>query len=72
MSRHKPITEEVDTCRDATHAFKFKDDGTICHDTDTGSAGAMLFSHITGYIAVKVGTATRYIPLLTAKPSALD
>jgi len=52
--------------------LKVADDGTVCHDTDTGSGTDLQFSDFTGYITVVVGSATRYIPLLTSKPSDLS
>ena len=54
-----------------TAVLRLPDDGTVCHDTDTGSATDLQFSDFTGYITVIIGTATRYIPLLTSKPSDL-
>ena len=55
-----------------TNAFSFKDDGTVCHDTDTGSGTDFQFSDFNGYLTVLVGTATRYIGLLASKPSSLS
>lgn len=49
----------------ATAAFKFYDDGSVCNDTNaTGSQTTA------GYLTVVVGTATRYIWLANAAPTA--
>jgi len=55
-----------------TAILRLPDDGSVCHDTDTGSGTDLQFSDFTGYITVVIGTATRYIPLLTNKPSGLS
>jgi hypothetical protein len=55
----------------ATAVARIPDDGTVANDTDTGSATDLQFSDFTGYLTVVVGSATRYIPLLTSKPSDL-
>jgi hypothetical protein len=54
-----------------TAVLRVPDDGTVCHDTDTGSGTDLQFSDFNGYLTVVVGTATRYIPLLASKPSDL-
>lgn len=55
-----------------TTAFaRLPDDGTVCHDTDTGPGTDLQFSDFTGFIKVVIGSAARYIPLLTSKPSDL-
>jgi len=56
----------------ATAVLRVPDDGTVCHDTDTGAGTDLQFSDFTGYLTVVVGSATRYIPLLTSKPSDLS
>lgn len=55
-----------------TAFMRLPDDGTIANDTDTGSGTGMEFSDFTGFIKVVIGSATRYIPLLTSKPSDLS
>lgn len=54
-----------------TAVLRLPDDGTVANDTDTGSGTDLQFSDFTGYLTVVVGAATRYIPLLTSKPSDL-
>jgi hypothetical protein len=54
-----------------TAVLRVPDDGTVCHDTDSGPAASLDKNDLSGYITVVVGTATRYIPLLAAKPSAV-
>lgn len=54
-----------------TAVLRLPDDGTVANDTDTGSATDLQFSDFTGYLTVVVGAATRFIPLLTSKPSDL-
>jgi len=54
-----------------TAVLRLPDDGTVANDTDTGSATDLQFSDFTGFLTVVVGSATRYIPLLTNKPSDL-
>ena len=56
----------------STGVLKVADDGTVCNDTDTGSATDLQFSDFKGYLTVTVGSATRYIPLLESKPSDLS
>jgi hypothetical protein len=60
----------IDTDLLATAVLRLPDDGSVCNDTDTGAASAVNGDDFDGYITVVVGTATRYIPLLTNKPSA--
>jgi len=49
----------------SSEVFKFADDGTVCNDANaTGSATTA------GYLTVKVGSATRYIWLASAAPTA--
>lgn len=55
----------------ATAVLRVPDDGTVCHDTDTGDGTAIARSDFDGYLTVVVGTATRYIPLMATKTSAL-
>jgi hypothetical protein len=54
-----------------TAVLRVPDDGTVCHDTDTGDGTAIARSDFAGYLTVVVGTATRYIPLMDVKTSAL-
>lgn len=55
----------------ATAVLRVGDDGTIAHDTDTGDGTAIARSDFAGYLTVIVGSATRYIPLMDVKTSAL-
>ena len=55
-----------------TAFLRLPDDGSIANDTDTGSGTDLQFSDFTGFITVVIGSATRYIPLLTNKPSGLS
>lgn len=66
------IDAGVSTSLLATAVLRVPDDSGVCHSTDTGSGTDLQFSDLTGYLTVVVGTATRYIPLLTNKPSALS
>ncbi len=61
----------TDTSLLATGFLRLPDDGTVAHDTDTGDGTAIARSDIAGYITVTIGSATRYIPLMDAKTSAL-
>lgn len=56
----------------ATGFLRLPDDGTVAHDTDTGSATDLQFSDFNGFIKVTIGTAARYIPLLASAPSGLS
>lgn len=62
----------TDTDLLATAVMRLPDDGTVCHDTDTGSATDLQFSDFSGYWTIVVGSATRYVPLLASKPSDLS
>jgi hypothetical protein len=54
-----------------TAFVRLGDDSSVTHSTDTGDGTAIARSDFAGYITVVIGTATRYIPLMDVKTSAL-
>ena len=55
-----------------TAFLRLGNDGTVCDNADPGNGSSTLNSDFTGFITVVIGTGTRYIPLMTNKPSALS